>query len=112
MKHEVKQKWLAALRSGEYKQGRDALCNIDNEFCCLGVLCDIFRKETNNGEWSKIGTFFLNDDSYVDFLPTEVAYWAGLEVTNPTPENSPSLSYMNDHGSSFATIADIIERNF
>jgi hypothetical protein len=29
--------WLAALRSGEYKQGRMAMKNPDGSFCCLGV---------------------------------------------------------------------------
>jgi len=35
-----KEKWVAALRSGEFKQGRGKLCNMtDNTFCCLGVAC-------------------------------------------------------------------------
>jgi len=34
-------KWVAALRSGEYKQTR-AVLNDENGFCCLGVACKIF----------------------------------------------------------------------
>lgn len=34
----IKRKWLKALRSGEYEQGIDVLCNANNKFCCLGVL--------------------------------------------------------------------------
>jgi hypothetical protein len=35
---EFKAKWIAALRSGEYKQGQNMLCNrYDNSYCCLGV---------------------------------------------------------------------------
>lgn len=31
--------WAAALRSGEFKQGRAQLyCETDNTYCCLGVL--------------------------------------------------------------------------
>jgi hypothetical protein len=45
----LKTKWVAALRSGKYKQGRSQLKqtrNTDNgdpvtTFCCLGVLKDI-----------------------------------------------------------------------
>lgn len=35
-----KTKWLKALRSGEYKQGRGQLC-IQDRYCCLGVACVI-----------------------------------------------------------------------
>jgi len=37
---EIKAKWLAALKSGEYIQGAHELEN-KSMFCCLGVLCDI-----------------------------------------------------------------------
>lgn len=38
---EFKAKWTAALRSGEYKQGRSCLRNDDYEYCCLGVACHL-----------------------------------------------------------------------
>lgn len=35
-------KWLTALRSGEYKQGQSALhSSKDNTYCCLGVACHL-----------------------------------------------------------------------
>lgn len=37
MKAEDKAKWLEALRSGEYKQTDNTLCN-GTAYCCLGVL--------------------------------------------------------------------------
>jgi hypothetical protein len=48
MDKELKAKWLEALRSGRYAQGRCYLNN-NKQFCCLGVLIDI----TYPGEWSK-----------------------------------------------------------
>ena len=33
--------WIAALRSGEYKQGRMMLQSLDNTYCCLGVACKV-----------------------------------------------------------------------
>lgn len=46
LKHEVKEKWLKALRSGEYKQGRNTLYNPDtDQYCCLGVLCELAFQE-------------------------------------------------------------------
>ncbi len=39
MPRHIHEKWDAALRSGEYKQGKGMLfCEEDNAFCCLGVL--------------------------------------------------------------------------
>ena len=43
MHQEVKQQWVTALRSGEYAQGNGHLRK-DDEYCCLGVLCDIAVK--------------------------------------------------------------------
>lgn len=44
---ELGEKWLAALRSGEYKQGRGALYNAGTKgYCCLGVLLSV-AGETN-----------------------------------------------------------------
>lgn len=41
MAPELKAKWIAALRSGEYRQGRHALRKADGSYCCLGVLCEV-----------------------------------------------------------------------
>ena len=38
---DIKQKWVAALRSGKYKQGIHCLRSASDEYCCLGVLCDL-----------------------------------------------------------------------
>lgn len=38
---EVKAQWVAALRSGEYQQGKLCLRNKDNCYCCLGVLANL-----------------------------------------------------------------------
>ena len=35
---QVKEKWVAALRSGKYKQGASRLKTEDGSYCCLGVL--------------------------------------------------------------------------
>jgi hypothetical protein len=41
MKAALKRKWVAALRSGKYAQGRHYLRNSAGAYCCLGVLCKI-----------------------------------------------------------------------
>lgn len=63
----VKAQWLAALRSGEYEQGRGMLqkkAPEDDEriegdsgkpsFCCLGVLCVIYAKSHPESYWKDV----------------------------------------------------------
>ncbi len=39
MKKDIAMKWVEALRSGEYKQGKEMLYNEEMDtYCCLGVL--------------------------------------------------------------------------
>ena len=40
MDPELKSKWISALRSGEYKQGKEYLRDGDT-WCCLGVLAKV-----------------------------------------------------------------------
>ena len=49
MNTQIKQQWVTALRSGEYTQARWNL-QTEQGFCCLGVLCDLYAKETGT-EW-------------------------------------------------------------
>lgn len=39
MDKDLLQKWVAALRSGNYKQGEEYLC-YNGKYCCLGVLVE------------------------------------------------------------------------
>jgi hypothetical protein len=109
MKSEIKERWLKALRSGEYKQGTDRLYSLDGSFCCLGVLADIFIREMG-GKWK-----WEKDDHYVHYifsgcykdiylLPMEVREWAGKI------ENEKRLATLNDSGSTFEEIAKVIEK--
>lgn len=45
MRKDVMIKWVAALRSGKYIQGRKRLKQVSDtsviEHCCLGVLCEV-----------------------------------------------------------------------
>ena len=115
------QKWLDALRSGKYKQGREAL-HEDNEFCCLGVACDLYAKEVG-GTWVKepfdgsTGFYFMvNGYSSQDNLPMPVVEWLGLNTNDGflSPDSSPgvaqSLIELNDNFRfDFKKIADVIE---
>lgn len=120
MNPEIKARWLAALRSGEYIQGVEALKKkVADEtgdeqvkFCCLGVLCDLHSKEIGE-KWEEGKPFSLRNSSYLghdDYLPVVVMAWAGLGETDPGFNDSESVANMNDNGYTFAEIADEIEK--
>lgn len=130
MDSKVKAKWLAALRSGKYKQVKSNLKK-NGKFCCLGVLCDLYQKETGNGKWIrqtsrdkrlKVSSFKIGNEVKSDFLPDAVQKWAKLDRENPIVNKEGlygSLSDFNDAiydpklkkdiQCDFKQIADIIE---
>lgn len=116
MNQRIKKLWIKALRSGKYKQGEGYLRrNGDAErFCCLGVLCDLYRKATGEGEWSD-RAFCLPDGSFsASVLPVRVIEWAGLSAhtdpMNPRLGRVHNASSLNDNGKTFSEIADRVER--
>lgn len=104
MNEQVKAKWVAALRSGEFQQGKHALRSNEG-YCCLGVLCELHRREFG-GNWLQRaggGWFYLDRSS---FLPAEVLEWAGLEHSWPKVEidgDTASLDSHNDGSSGYNT---------
>jgi hypothetical protein len=113
LKPEVKAKWLEALRSGNYRQGRGLLRNLENDYCCLGVLCDV-DTETEQCWYLGFGAYKFG----VNESTVELEYFQRLCV----PDKQTSLLHyhdirqrlirMNDkEGKSFTEIADYIEEN-
>lgn len=130
MNPEIKEKWIAALESGEYEQGQQCL-NDNNKFCCLGVLSDLYIKETGLAQWKIKGIsrkIFATIGQTIDehYLPKVVAEWAGLPswynvadtkhhavelpvpVDAPEKDNCDTLALANDQGLTFPQIAQII----
>jgi len=114
MNTEIKAKWVGALRSGEYKQGRDYLHRDDGSMCCLGVLCEIHKKE-NNQKWNlseKEHCFYYLDRETLP--PKEVADWADLPMLENGPivqigDRKSAIAILNDDGVTFEELADAIE---
>lgn len=91
----LRDKWIKALRSGEYEQTSGSL-EAGGKFCCLGVLCKLENVnpsiETKAGEITHDPYFVLEND----LLKRD--YGVFVE--------------MNDaEGMSFSEIADYIEAN-
>jgi len=111
MNPQIKQKWVSALRSGDYQQTQEHLRTEDG-FCCLGVLCDLYGKE-NNVEWKLPGMSpYYGFQSCVVELPLSVMEWAGVEDDDPyISAKRNTLAVINDNGTTFNEIADLIEEH-
>lgn len=122
MKPEIKELWINALPN--YKQGKQCLRDQDDKFCCLGVLCDIYVKETGKAEWED--NHYYNQNYIIlgkgEHLPHEVVEWAGLDSENPSfidPEHPEAesndavyLTNLNDKGYTFEEIKQVIKKHF
>jgi hypothetical protein len=114
MYEEIAKKWITALRSDKYEQGKDRLCR-DGKFCCLGVLCELAveasvceKKECITGIYYGIGSYINNQ-----VLPIPVMMWTN--INNPqglVPSKNNTLACLNDNGTTFSEIANIIEQNW
>lgn len=135
----VKKAWIKALRSGKYAQGQNQLRFMYNEFedtgvnkfhdefCCLGVLCDLTLKRPTlqaalHGRWESGGYFVVPDDSLPNgkdssatTLPMPLLALLGIR-----PDDADKLANLNDgapYGTppvkpkSFRQIANWIEKN-
>src|SRR5579859_4351947 len=87
MNQEIKARWTAVLRSGEYQQGTGHLSK-GGKLCCLGVLCELAVKD---GVITSAIPYPDDNEPYTGYgkylaelvLPAEVAAWAALESNNP-----------------------------
>lgn len=90
-----KKKWLTALRSGKYKQGRSSLKMKDeNKYCCLGIACLVAGQKNigSDGFISMHNNLVPKILKSSDYVPYE-------------------LANMNDSGHSFTKIANWIEKH-
>lgn len=121
MKEKIAKKWVAALRSGNYKQ-TDGTLRDATGFCCLGVLCNL-HAETHPKTAAKQTSLYEYMGEQAS-LPEKVVKWAEmydedghrrdgvkLKIIGMS-ERFSSLSSANDDGASFLEIADYIEENY
>lgn len=104
----VLDQWIEALESGEYKQCRFTMKR-DDRYCCLGVLCDILEPDAWGGfdpdrARSHEGNVSLPGSS----IAQKVFGLKAAMTTRPVGVDV-SIDELNDTGSSFEEIAQIIE---
>lgn len=114
MDRDLRDRWVANLRSGNYKQGDTYLKRANGTFCCLGVLCDTMHVEWRLAEHNEA------------YLPSAYGEQGNGNVLTPegwhdlglTEEQHDDLYNMNDgtcawngEPKTFAEIADWIEEH-
>lgn len=100
---EFLRKWIDALRSGKYKQGRYFLCNVDDEYCCLGVAAEVLGAKKQRAGRNTAYTFKTDDAS-----STQIISHLFPDVISEPLEKE--LAHKNDaDGYTFVQIADYIE---
>jgi hypothetical protein len=124
MNPEVRARWTAALRSGDYPQTTGALRRLPEQatdgtcegYCCLGVLTDLWLKDGNDelvpgdlvGDEETLASVW---DDVEQMLSAPVAQWAGLGSSDPILAGLDGhASLLNDDGEwTFDQIADAID---
>jgi len=119
---EHRKRWVEALRSGKYEQGKFRL-HRGGKFCCLGVACDI----SGLGEWIEefdnlpdifdekepvtLYGYSINGFAETNELPDEVMEWLGVDagMVDIDDPDKVYLVTLNDEGFDFNEIADVIE---
>jgi hypothetical protein len=105
--------WIAALRGGEYKQGRNALCK-DGKYCCLGVACEIKNQLIDSSDNHKATK---KEEQYLMPEPLWFKRTFGFDAHDTLFKikgiNEDTLPILNDiYQLSFKKIANLLEKTF
>lgn len=125
MDAELKAKWIEALRSGKYPQGKSVMISGAGTFCCLGVLAIVAGatvEPISTYEDEETGNLIQDEDYHSITLAEstcdgELFNKEQLKALGLTCHVQAALSEMNDGSPefapnlSFAEIADFIEKN-
>lgn len=113
MNAELKTKWLEALRSGKYEQGKHYLKE-GGKYCCLGVLCEVagLESELNSVFDTSKMRFFAKPVQECDRMDSDICYLPSFEErSGVTRKVQSELAEMNDEqGATFEEIAERIEK--
>lgn len=115
MDQTLKAKWVEALRSGKYRQGKGRLRDDEDRMCCLGVCADIFapsgwRRLRAESRW-----FSYSDGDALRYcrLPDSTREALGLtgEQENGLIDRNDGTGGFTGNPQTFEQIADYIEQN-
>jgi hypothetical protein len=112
MDKKIKARWVKALRSGKFKQGKKSLYQQTpkgvDKFCCLGVLMHLIEPTP----WKPVAG--INEHGNIEFYGyggcTGYPHQRTMFMAGLTTEQANELADMNDGSSSFKAIAKHIEK--
>lgn len=107
-----------ALESGEFRQGTGALRKLravgvhEFSYCCLGVACEVFKKETGEGKWAYESSFQVDGYKSSMELPLSVQEWYGFASSDPTltVAGASAISLNDIVGATFGEIAALFRK--
>jgi len=118
MKKSWAMKWVKALRSGKYKQGKEYLKREDR-YCCLGVLCELTGNKFVKMDWyDKENVYYIkkskgNEETTLSpSIMKKVGMCSDKGDNYNLDSNHSSLVDMNDSGKSFKQIANYIKKHW
>lgn len=125
--------FVAALRSGEYRQTHSQLgalvANGERAYCCEGVAAERYGERFGfHVKWSGDGSLTIN--GHIDYAPND--FWRALGIvarvgspstsvftftlpeglTSPMEQSDFPYMSLNDDGFTFDQIADLVEWQF
>ena len=113
MDKHLKEKWITALQSGEFKKGKGYLCQTTehgtDEYCCLGVLASILGVPRT--KFPKFNVYHYD----VDTNKGSESYLTGFTTFIPKKYEIPyqvELSEINDSNDTWDKAIEFIEDNF
>jgi hypothetical protein len=107
MNRENVKKWVKALRSGKYKQGRGALLikeGNSEKYCCLGVVCKLAGMKPKE----KNGRFYFGNT--VSYLPKKAQKWLWVGREDPLINDILATTLNDARRLTFKQIANRIEK--
>lgn len=111
------QLWQNALRSDRYKQTTGTLANEEGH-CCLGVACEVAIANGLSVRKAEVGDGSFSYDTETDVMPGVVADWFGVDICPVVVHDDDLdddgdmgyLDHLNDTGTSFIKIAELLEQ--
>ena len=105
--NEFAKRWVEALLSGKYKQGRGCLRSANNGFCCLGVALDVMAPDewsTEAVEHGKRQVYRHEPSRSVELLPEDMWEILTAGACDQTSAMQSCIAKANDVGITFEEI--------
>lgn len=105
--------WIEALESGDYTKGKMYLRDTDDNYCCLGVACQLFLDSpvVIKSKYNCIAYSYCCDtEANICMAPVMVVEALGLHTDlGSSLDGSQELSSINDNSDSFAPVITAIK---